>query len=128
MNKGRVPPVSLYKYFFFYIIPFVNGEGVRMERVRNIKIQTELWISPSLLSLVQEHIFLKLHNLKLNTTNSILSFILVNTWKHYELSIILWDQLCDCWGRMSPVLLFFPQGATQNFRIGRNTKTILFPR
>lgn len=60
-----------------------------MERVRNIKIQTELWISPSLLSLVQEHIFLKLHNLKLNTTNSILSFILVNTWKHYELSIIL---------------------------------------
>lgn len=60
-----------------------------MEGVRNIKIQTELWISPSLLSLVQEHIFLKLHNLKLNTTNSILSFILVNTWKHYELSIIL---------------------------------------
>lgn len=60
-----------------------------MERARNIKNQTELWTSPSLLSLLQEHVFLKSHNLKLNTTKSILSLILVNTWKHYELSIIL---------------------------------------
>lgn len=60
-----------------------------MERTRNIKNQNELWTSLSLLSLLQEYILLKSHNLKSNTTNIILSLILVNTWKHYELSIIL---------------------------------------
>lgn len=78
MNKGRVPPVSLYKYFFFHIIPFVNGEGIRMERTRSMK--TKWALDQSFLSSHwYRSILLKSHNLKSNTTNIILSLILVNT-------------------------------------------------
>lgn len=128
VNKRRVRPVSLYKYFFFHIIAFANGEEIRMERTSNIKNHNNLWTSLSFLSLLQEYIFLKSHNLKSNITNIILSLILVNTWKHYELSIILWAQLCDCWGRTSPVPLFFPQGAIENFRIGEEYKNNSLPK
>lgn len=48
-EQRKGPSCVPLQILFFYIIPFVNGEGVRMERARNIKNQTELWTSLSLL-------------------------------------------------------------------------------
>lgn len=135
MNKGRVHVVSLYKYFFLHY-SLVNSDGIRMERARNIKIWTELWTTPSLLWLIQMYTFLKYLKVWSQTHKQHSLPYFGKHWKHYELSIIWWNQLCDCWGnwgRMSPAPLLFPQRAIQNFRAGRNTKTDIgsplpFPR
>lgn len=74
MNKGRIPPVSLYKYFS-YISLTTKGVGVRIETGRNTQIQAAL--DDSLLPPVDKGIYIP-ENSHLKS-NSILFLILVNT-------------------------------------------------
>lgn len=89
MNKGRIPPVSLYKYFF-HITPLVVRDGVRIETGRNTQIQAAL--DDSLLPPVDKGIYIP-ENSHLKS-NSILFLILLNTASiknsalYYEISYV----------------------------------------